>query len=306
MPDVRSRRLTNELFLAAVGRELGAVEPWVTDRLTAMLEEQQVSAGDCIFSAGEPPDHLYFVRQGSLEIVREGRPSDILEGPRAVGLLDALVERPRSRSAYARTPLELLRVPMDAWFELLEESFELARTSVRGLARAVSALEERAWSRAAPFAESGPGGSDETGRPLDIVERVVLLLKNPLLRGAGVQPVSDLAALSDEVCFEKGALLFERGAPARIYVPIDGHVVAEREKPVVTWRGGGGCMVCGAASLAGRTEWRARASTRTRALAFDVADWFDRMEENFDMARATMAALAVERERLTDELGPSV
>ena len=67
----------------------------------------------------------------------------------------------------------------------------------------------------------------------------------------------------------------------------------------MVWRGGPGQMVCGAVSLIeGSSDWGARAETRTRTLAFGVDDWFDVMEENFEMVRATLVALATEYERL--------
>ena len=42
MSDPGAARVSRELFLAAIGGKL-KVDPWVTDRLTAILEEQEVS-----------------------------------------------------------------------------------------------------------------------------------------------------------------------------------------------------------------------------------------------------------------------
>jgi CRP-like cAMP-binding protein len=219
-------------------------------------------------------------------------------------MLDVLIDRPRILSAYARTPLQILKIRVDPWFELLEDSFELARTSVLGLARAVAALEERLWATGRTLSEPTPLVLGATGAPLDIVERLAVLMHMPPLRSAGVQPVSDLAAASEEVVFSTGERLFERGvARERIFVLIDGRVEASRESPRVSWRGGPGQMVCGTVSFAeAGSHWEARAVTRTRALAFGIDDWFDVMEENFEMVRATLAALAVERERLVGAL----
>lgn len=303
MSDSRTRRISRELFLAAIGGRLGALEPWVTDRLAALLEEEEVAAGDCVFAAGDPPDHFYFVRQGNLELVRDGQLVQNIEGPRAFGMLDALVERPRSHSAYARTTLQLLRVRMDPWLELLEDSFELARMSVQRLARNVAALEEKLWaSRRPPTPPSLV--FDGGGARLDVVERLAVLMQPPPLRGAGAQPISDLATLCEEVCFAPEERLFERGASEpRTFVLIDGCVQAARDEPHVSWQGGPGQMVCGVVSLVERgLEWEARAVTRTRALAFRIDDWFDVMEENFEMVRATMASLIAEQERLGGEL----
>jgi hypothetical protein len=57
---------------------------------------------------------------------------------------------------------------------------------------------------------------------------------------------------------------------------------------------------------ASRTEpdvaWRARAVTPARALVFRVDDWFDLLEEHFEMVRSTLAALSIRRETLLDGL----
>ena len=304
MSDVRTRRISRELALAAAGASLGTLEPWVTDRLTAMLEEEEVAAGDRIFGAGEPPDHFFVVREGRVELVRNGQSAEMVEGPRALGVLDALAERLRSHSAYARMPLQLLRVRMDAWLELLEDSFDLARMSVIGLARVVAGLEERLWATGRQLEAPAPPFLETPRAQLDIVERLAMLMHAPPLRGAGVQPLSDLATASEEIVFGAGEAIFQRGVlPDRLFVLIDGRAEASRESPKVTWRGGPAQLVCGVASLGEqRLPWEARAVTRTRALSFGVEDWFDLMEENFEMVRATLTSLAIEHERLLGEV----
>jgi len=302
--DSRTRRISHELFLASVGDNLGVVEPWVMNRLSSILEEEDVAAGDCIYAAGDPPDHFYFARQGRVDLVREGRPVEVFEGPGAFGMFDAILERPHSQSAYARSPLELLRVGVDAWLELLEDSFELARMAVLRGARNVAALEERLWANGRQLPPPGPRVLGTTGARLDVVERLAVLMQTPPLRGAGAQPVSDLALLCEEVSFAAGERLFERGvAPESVFVIVDGRVDASRDNPRVAWRGGPGQVVCGVVSFAEQgTEWEAHAVTKTRTLAFGIDDWFDVMEENFEMVRATLASLATEHERLSGEL----
>jgi CRP-like cAMP-binding protein len=303
MPDVRNGRISRELFLAAIAGDFGTVEPWVMDRLTGILEEEEVTTGDCIYAAGDPPDYFYVARQGRVELVREGKPVETIVGPRAFGMLDALIEHPRSHSAYAPMPLQLAKIRMDGWLELLEDSFELARMSIAGLVRGVSTLEERLW-RSGRHPRSAPPVLEATGAPLDVVERVAVLMSTPALRGAGVQPLSDLAAATEEVVFPAGDPIFARGAPpGRVLVIIDGRVEGSRESPAVTWNGGPGQMVCGVVSLgAGVPAWEAHAATRVRCLEFGIDDWFDVMEENFEMVRATLAALATEHELLVGEL----
>jgi len=274
----------------------------VTDRLTAMLEEEECAPGERIYSEGEPPDHFYMLRQGRLEFLKRERPAEIVEAPRAFGMIDALIERPRTTSAVAASAVQLLRIPSDAWFELLEDSFELARTSVLALARATAAVEERVWAHGTPPTPPPPPTLDDPSGPLDIVQRVALLMHTPVFRGVGVQPVSDLAAAAEEVQFAAGEHLFERGSCDRILVVHEGCVEADRRDPHVTWQGGAGQVVCESVCFgAVASSWEARATVRTRAISFGIDDWFDVLQENFEMVRATLATFARERERLLTE-----
>ena len=270
----------------------------MTDRLTAMLEEEECAPGDRIYAEGEPPDHFYMLRQGRLEFLTNDRPVEIIEGPRAFGMIDALIERPRRTSAVAASAVQLLRIPCEAWFELLEDSFALARTSVLALARATAAAEERVWARGvAPPTPTAPP-LDGSGS-LDIVQRAALLMHTPVFRGVGVQPVSDLAAAAEEVQFAVGEHLFERGSCDRVFVIVEGRVEADRRDPPVAWQGGPGQIVCESVCFGAlASSWEARAVTRTRALSFGIDDWFDVLQENFEMVRATLATFARERERL--------
>jgi CRP-like cAMP-binding protein len=300
MVDSRQRHISRELFLAGVVGNLVTFEPWVTDRLIAILEEEEVASGEQVFAAGAPADHVYFVKQGTVELSREGRALEIVEGPRTLGMSDVLIERPRRVSAHARTPVELLKVRTEAWIDLLEDSFPLARSAVLGLARAVASLEDHLWTTAQfPISIPTPVVAS-SANPLDPVERLVVLMQTPLLRRAGVQPLSDLAAVCRELSFATGDLLFERGVHREhILVLIEGRVEASREKPRAWWRGGPGQVVCGTAPFAGTdSAWKARATSPARALAFGVDDWFDVMEENFEMVRTTLAELALQREQL--------
>src|SRR5208283_1128128 len=67
MSDTHRLRVSREIFLAAFGPAFDAVEPWVTDRVTAMLEEEDVCAGESLFTAGDPPDYFYFLRKGTVQ-----------------------------------------------------------------------------------------------------------------------------------------------------------------------------------------------------------------------------------------------
>lgn len=304
MRDTRHLRISRELFLAAFGLDLGAVEPWVTDRLTSLLEEEDVRAGETLFSAGDPPDFFYFMREGAVDLIGAGLATRVLDGRGVLGAYDVLLDRPHSRTAVARTDLQLMKVRSDAWIDLLEDSFELARAAVVSLARTVTQLEERSPTAVGEHPLGGVRARQPQPGELDIIERLALLKEHPMLCRAGVQTLSDLAAVSDEVIFEVGDSLLTRGVVAeRIYLLVDGEVEAVGHEPRILRREGPGDIVCGAAAFVdGVRDWEAHALRRTRSLAFRFDDLFDLMEEHFDMVRSVLVALSLSRERLLDAL----
>jgi CRP-like cAMP-binding protein len=300
LPRERARR---ELFVAAFGANIGVVEPWVTDRLVSLLEEHDLSAGQTLFVAGDPPDHCYFLVEGRLELTRAGHPPQIWGPHSFLGASDALLERPRRHTARALTELRAMRVPSDAWIDLLDDSFAVARTVVASLVDTVAGLEQRLWSTvSAPLAPSTR--AHETGAEFDLIDRLAVLAEAPLLRGAGIQTLSDLAGVSSVVPFERDEVLITRGlAPACVFLVLEGEIEAKREAPQVVWRGGPGDIACGTAAFGDAVlAWEARARTRGRALSFRIADWLDLMEVHSEMLRTTLSALSDARDELIERL----
>jgi CRP-like cAMP-binding protein len=303
MRDTRHVRVSRELFLTAFGAELGRVDSWVIDRLTALLEEEDVFAGETLFSVGAAPEYFYFLREGRVQLVREGSAVQTVEGPAVIGMFDAVLDRPRPRTAVVLGDTQLMKVAVDAWVELLEDSFELTRASVLGSARQVALLEERLLDAGVePWAGSTAGPLLAAGARLGVLERLALLMNALPLRLAGVQSLSDLAVASEVADFEPNDVLFDPSAKReRLFLVVEGQVAASRPSSDVVWTSRPGQIVCGAAAFGGvASAWSARAISHTRTIAFRIEDWFDLMEEHFDLVRAALAGLVLERERLLD------
>lgn len=300
MTDARLLRVSRELFLAAFGVQQQVIDFWVIDRLTSLLAEEDVQAGQALCTAGAPLEFIYFVRAGSVQMTRPGAPPWTFQGRWVLGGFEVHLERPLTRSATALNDFQAMKVDPNAWLELLEDSFFLARASVQFCAATVARLEERLpaglpRSFAEPVAT--PHGSSS------VIERLAVLAEVPMLGSAGVQPLAELAASSSAVEFRRGERLFEPGQPNRsLWVVVDGEVHATRRDAAGTWRYGPGEVVCGAASIEGPPAWEATAARATRAISFPIEAWFELMDEHFDLMRAVNAALALRREALLDHL----
>ncbi|HEY8041911.1 MAG TPA: cyclic nucleotide-binding domain-containing protein [Polyangiaceae bacterium] len=303
MADLRRTRISREMSLAALAVVPGA-EGWMIDRMTSLLEEQEVRSGDVIFSAGDLPDHIYFMRQGRIRLTREGAPPWTFEGRWVIGVFDVTLDRPRTRTATALDDLHLMKVQADAWLELLEDSFQLARGALFNQARTLASLEDQLGAGADISGPGAPVTMWIPKRPLDLVERMATLTEMPLLQGAGVQTLADLAAVTTEVVFEPGQRLLERGVPRdRLLLVLEGEAEASRSAPEIVRRFGPGSLVCGAAAIGEPgLAWEVTAGVRTRVLSLLITDWLDLMEDHFDLLRAALATLTTERERLLDQL----
>ena len=153
-PILRLQRTSRELFLSLLTGDAGDLETWVIDRMTSIVEEEDVEAGKRLFARGEPPEFIFFIREGRLRLERDGRPAWLFEGRSVIGVFDALLDRPHTRTAVAETNLHLLKLRVDHWLELLEDSFGLARAALGNSVTTVAAVEARRWA-----AQKAPRGA---------------------------------------------------------------------------------------------------------------------------------------------------
>jgi CRP-like cAMP-binding protein len=113
--------------------------------LRALAAEAQVrclSKGELLFLEGEPVRGLFVVRKGLIKVYKldpEGRKQVVLhtEGPgRVLAEVALFLDRPTyPASAEALEESEVLALPKDRFFQLLEERPPLARALIRYLAR---------------------------------------------------------------------------------------------------------------------------------------------------------------------------
>ncbi|HEY3817629.1 MAG TPA: cyclic nucleotide-binding domain-containing protein [Polyangiaceae bacterium] len=307
MLEGRLARVGREVVLTALGLPLENLDPWVIDRLTSILDEQHVHAGERMFTANEPAEFMYFMRDGEVRFTREGRHSWTFQGRWFLGGFEVLSERASSRTATALTDFDAMRLRGSAWVELLEDSFQLARSAVTNLARGVARLEERVPDGAPPSPRGELVLAAVPVGPLSVMERLALLLDIRMLRGAGVQALADLAVVSHQVSFRAGQGILgpgvEQGYVVRI---VEGEVLAKRADPAVVRRYGPGDLVCGACVVGGVTDaWTADAVTPTRGIAIPLEALFDLMEEHFDLVHSVLAALGSRRQLLLEHLTAS-
>ena len=294
-------RIERELFLrTTIGRNLPS-----TRELAELLRAVVFDAGEAIYREGDASDEMYFVRRGKVGLSRGGVVHEFGPGS-VIGILDVEQDKPRGRTATALTDVELLALSSEERLELLEDSFEHTRSLIRMTATRLD--------------ESGRYGGAELDlattlapkpEPLLLIERVFTLRDTPAFRKASIQALVSLAPSADEVRLAAGELLFERGeARGVLFVVVAGCLelecsYANGDHSRARHRYGSASLLGGAPSFGDAlARQSARALTPAVVLRLREEDFYDVMEDHFDLARSALSYLASENERRLDEAEP--
>ena len=100
------------------------LDPTELHRILPRLETVRVSAGQAVFSEGDPGDRYYIVREGEAELTVAGRPVRTLGPGSGFGEMALLFGRPRSATVAARTDLVLASLGREEFAWLVRTSGE--------------------------------------------------------------------------------------------------------------------------------------------------------------------------------------
>ena len=307
--DERSARLLREIFLAGFMSGLPAANiAWAAARLASTMTDVRVPAGAVLYKAGDPTDHHYFVVEGEIRLEAEGEPPFVFGDRSLIGTFDLFIGRPRARTAVATKPTHLLRISSQDWLDMMEDNFELTRSAIEGLATdideiraALGPIDADADADAVPSPPRSLVGQGDGA--LGLVDRIFALETVALFANADVQALTNLAIVADEVAFEEGERIFERGVPNdRLIALLSGEVRGTRIDGGFLETFGPGDLVFGGSAVGAETPNHEAYATRvTRALRIVREDYLDVVEEHFALARSSLKAIMIEREKLVLE-----
>ena len=167
-------------------------------RLAAMVETVRLEAGETLLREGDPGDSLFVIASGELEVVRGDGADEVplaVVGPGSLqGEMALLEDRPRNATVRAMTPVEALRVPRAALFELLatrpEAALAMIRTTLSRLRSTEALLGQR--EKLASLGTLAAGLAHELNNPAAAIRRSVMALGEQL--EARTQAAVDLSA----------------------------------------------------------------------------------------------------------------
>ena len=273
----------------------------VTAQMTAAMQDEVFTPGQVIYHEGEPAARLYFIVDGSVELTRPGAETWRLDENSMIGILDAALDRPYSRTAVARVPTSTIVLHFADYLDILEDNFDYARRMLQFGSRrhddlALELAPDGVFLERAPEAVKVSAGSCHQ---LNTLERLLALRSTRFFMRAPVQAIASLAKLVEQRHFEPEETLFQLGDAAdELHILIRGTARVERDIPTVVADFHPIRVVAGLAAFGhDHHQYRAVAKSRVDTLVLRKDDLFDVAEDQFELARSLFAHIAVERER---------
>jgi CRP-like cAMP-binding protein len=287
-PGVRER-------LLAV-RALGILEGLDDDGALLLAEYSKLSsfkAGEEVTSASTEAKSVHIVLEGRLLVPRSDGTSVTIDDGRGVGVIGVLANTGRGLRSFADQPTRTLEISKDAFLSALEESFSIARNTLKVFAGML--LDARG-----PL--PGPGDAIPTlanfearAEPRTLVERVMEVSQTGIFVNANIDPIFDIARAMRQVKLPEGHLLFRSGdAPRASIRVLSGKVRCTRpdgESVDIA----AGHMLGGLSALAGRSHgFEARALTEVVAYEIQFEDFLVILESHPELTMNLLGNLARE------------
>ena len=271
---------------------VGAMLPPPVLRVIAEhLQERTFAAGTRLMRRGAPIDGLHMLTEGGVVLTREGASLGELEAPQTLGFLGILARQDGPYDATAKGEVRAFELETDTLLELLEDHFELLSATLRYLAERLYFDMQELPQEALGMASVDLG--EVPDRPLDLVERVMVLRTSSGLTQASVNALAVMARQMDEVRVKAGATLWNVGDPAEgAFFLVKGTVHAKtpdgRE-----FRYGPGTGAGGVEALARKPRWYGMtAETDIVGLQGNTDQLLDIFENQFRMAMDFVSMLA--------------
>jgi CRP-like cAMP-binding protein len=234
--------------------------------------------------------------EGKVVLEAEGQRPLELSAFAIVGVVDAVLERPRQRICRALVASKALQIRSADWFDLLEDNAEVARAGIKNLAKQVYGMWRERWDRLPRHSEPPPGIVPSALEPYD---RILALRQASFLRRAGMQAIASLAAVAETLSLKESQTLFDTGNDGESFYVVASGVIELTDTAGQHFMHDAGDLVGGPAALCNAlSSYAARAATNSVVLKIPEQDFYDQAEEHGRLLRGTLAYLASELEVL--------
>lgn len=261
--------------------------------LAQRMTEFFIPRGAPLYEEGTTSDSLFFLVEGSIRQGTRGYtlfvPGDVL------GFIDAMIDRPHRHSSVVEEDAVILRLRIDDWLEYLEDHFE----AVKGLIESTLRNFGDHPHDGLPRPELGialANLSSEAGSPSgEFVRRLLALHSCPLLERASIQALAQMLRRSVLRELRAGEPYPAHNRPG-IWIVVRGKIklrtaCADGTRHVLVQ--GPGALLHSLHTLREIPEvFELTAQENAELLYLSSSDFFDVLEDHFDVARSALSYLA--------------
>jgi len=287
------QRVRRELLLRSLFPTMPAA---AHGRFIELLEDLDLAAGEFAFKLGDPPDHFLFLTEGRVALESDGLQSIEFSGFAVVGVVDAVLDRPRQRACRALEASKALLIRSADWFDLLEDNAEIARAAIKNFATQLHGLWHQLAPRLPGHSEPPPGIVPSA---LENYDKILALRQAAFLRKAGMQAIAGLAAVAETVVLQTGESLFELGNSGEDFFVVAAGLIELSHGSGFHFTHDAGDVVGGPAAFCNALpSYAAVAAAPSIVLRIPQQEFYDQAEEHGRLLRGTLAFLALELEAL--------
>lgn len=298
-----TRRLERELFVRALS--FSRADSPMAGQIAEAMRDAFYPKGAEIYARGSAARFMYWITSGSVDLVAPDAETWKFEDNAVIGVMDAILDRPYSRTAVAVTDVQALTVPTDEYFDILEDNFEEAYRLIAFISGTLTELGRSLPNDGFLAAnEVDPTKIHDATHQLSMVERLLALREVPSLSTAPIQALVTLAEVARQHRWEPGETIMVEGEPRTHFIyMVEGRAVATRTGSDARPAFGPSTLLLGWAALASETNaYTVTAETPVIALEINAEELADVMEDFFDVGQAIWRFCTIARERIQNQL----
>jgi CRP-like cAMP-binding protein len=294
MPASRFVDLTERILYLRSIPVAAELPPPVLKIIASYLRERDFPKGSVLMRQGEPVAALELLTEGSLALVRNGKPFGKLAPPQSLGFLAILARSDGTYDASAEEDTRSLSLDADALIELLEDHVELFHATLRYFADRL--LYEIMELPADMLEGRLRGETAAPDRKLDIVERIVELRMLRAFRRTNLNALVALAEHLEERRVGPGETLWQKGEPAdHALIVLAGTATCEDRDLDKRWQAGPRSVLGGIEGMVSKPRWYTlSAATLLVSYRLSSTAFVDLLEDDFAMGLDFISMLAGE------------